>query len=265
MDEFFLIRELKTEIGGIKYEPVLVRGEIFERGIKLEGGVTLSCPFSLKSFKFGDLLLVTYDESTQELLPYPRTPQEANPAQDPIILDAAENRKKWAKDGSEKLIVAVQEMRAAISEGRLTDALIQKWNQLKQQFVDATTSALDKVHIKVNFTTMERIYSPVTLLSRTGKAKNINAFVDSGADSSVIHPNAVRELGLEPDQKGIIESMTEGSSEVPLVNLTVKLPNGFSIEIIAAVYAPVREKTASDFLMGRDVILPAKKAGVSLI
>ncbi len=264
-DEFFLIRETKTETGGTRYEPILVRGQACEQGIVLENGTALYCPFKLGSFKFGDFLLVTYDESTQELLPYPRTPQEANPEQDPIILDAAENRKNWAKNGAEKLIVAVQEMRAAISEGRLTDTLIHKWNELKQQFIDVATNALDKVHIKVNFTNTSRIYSPLTLLSDTGKSKNINAFIDSGADTSVIHPNAAKELGLESHQKGVIESMTEGSSEVPLVNVTVRLPGGFSKEITAAVYAPVREKTSSDFLVGADFILAAKKAGVSLI
>ncbi len=266
MDEFFFIREIKTETGDAKFEPMFVRGQACEQGIILENGISLYCPFKLSSFKFGDIFLVTYNEDTQELLPYPRTPQEADAAQDPNLLDAAQNRKNWARNGAEKLITAVQEMRAAITEGRLTDALIHKWGELRQQFIDATTNALNKIKFKVNFTATARIYTPVELRSDAEKkTMNTKAFVDTGADVSVVHPRIVRELHLVTHQKGIIEGITDGTNEVDLVAVTVTLPNGFSKEVTAAVYAPVREKTGADFLVGADFVLKAKEAGVNLI
>jgi hypothetical protein len=241
----------------------------------LADGTMIPANFNLLSCLGTDMLFVVLDLASRTLTQLPYDVPEADADVGAIRADAVSARVGWLSDGAVALENATRDVYEHVKANRVTAPLAGGWGDQSAQWADdaiasATPAPVQTVFITFNrkhpvFSAREKVapYTHnVTLAGpESGKIKALRAPDDDGCSiDGLIAPDLASSLGLHMVRAVRIEGITPDEAvDTRVARISVTLAPNVSDIFEVAVYAPLRKKTNSDFLIGRPIVDLGKK------
>ena len=223
--------------------------------------------FNARDYFFGDMFRAVLDFDTMTVTAMPVALTYADAIRDTgvsALAQASVTRASAAIKGLQELTINVS---GSLKTGAIPATMFAEIERAEREWGNLPAPGAQGVNAirqaRVNLVNPQIIY-PVRLQVGDRQVK-LQSRVDSGSEVSIISPAMARKL--RAPEKGAVQlgGFTGGSAVVPMVELKAVIGKQKVIPVTAAVSNLVTLQTGRDFLVGADLLLAAKKAGVSML